>query len=379
MHARTPLIQASSSQQLGISAKAFDSMMDMIRSWVERDIAPAVALGLAGNGFTISRGFGRMKPGLHSGDLPADAVFLTASLTKPVTCTAIGQLVERGLIQLQTRVQSLVPEFSGHGKEEVTVHHLLTHTSGLPDMIPENMEYRKSFRPLSDFINRICTLELLFPPGTGISYQSTGIAMLGEIVHRVTGRSLPQFLQQELFETLGMCDTSLGLGDIDESRIPAIRVPEDQMEAEWHWNRRYWRTLGAPWGGMFSTVNDMNIFLQTILNHGKYGKARVLAPQTVKAMTSNHTDGLPGISAEAKGKEAWGLGWRLNQPIPVFGTQSPASALTFGHFGATGTMNWADPATGYSCAVFTTQPSMCGSSEFQALTDIFCNAVRANG
>jgi CubicO group peptidase (beta-lactamase class C family) len=108
-----------------------------------------------------------------------DTIFLIASITKPIVCAAAVQLIEQGRLCLDDPVINVVPEFGACGKEGVTIRHLLTHTSGLPDMVPENHAFRAAHKPLAAFVARICELDLLFEPGTQISYQSCGIAMLG--------------------------------------------------------------------------------------------------------------------------------------------------------------------------------------------------------
>ncbi|MBI4553312.1 MAG: beta-lactamase family protein, partial [Candidatus Latescibacteria bacterium] len=218
-------------------------------------------------------------------------------------------------------------------------------------------------------------LDLLFEPGTNISYQSAGIAILGEIVWRVTGTPLPEFLRREVFEPLGMADTALGVRPEMLGRIPEIRLPDDLIEADWGWNKPYWRAFGAPWGGMFSTVRDMSVFCQTFLSGGAYGGVRVFDPATVRAMTTDQTALMDRLPAEVKQKEAWGLGWRLNRPETAFGTG--LSPRTFGHYGATGTVVWAAPDTGLSCAIFTTQPSLCESGEFRQCAGMIREAVKS--
>ena len=140
-----------------------------------------------------------------------DSIFLVASVTKPVTATAVVQLVERGLIALDTTACSIIPEFTGGGRELITIRHLLTHSSGLPDGIPENQAYRCRHAPLSDFTARMLQLGLLFTPGHALSYQSAGINILAEIVQRVGGLPFPDFLKRNIFEPLGMKDTTLGI------------------------------------------------------------------------------------------------------------------------------------------------------------------------
>src|SRR5262249_43676477 len=160
---------------------------DLLRKWADADKIPAAGLcvgtkGKTGEPFLV----GRQRPDADA-PLRKDALFLVASITKPVTVTAVMMLLERGELTLEDRVASFVPKFAANGKSEVQVRHLMTHTSGLPDMLPNNEKLRKDHKPLSGFIEETCKLPLLFPPGTKVSYQSMGIAMLAEIVHQVSG------------------------------------------------------------------------------------------------------------------------------------------------------------------------------------------------
>ena len=100
-------------------------------------------------------------------------------------------LVERGGLLLDERAAHYLPAFGNRGKDAIRIHHLMSHTSGLPDMTPDNLALRRDHAPLAVFIDRICQLGLDFPPGAGVQYQSTGIAILGEIVARVSGSPLP--------------------------------------------------------------------------------------------------------------------------------------------------------------------------------------------
>jgi CubicO group peptidase (beta-lactamase class C family) len=157
-------------------------------------------------------------------------------------------------------------------------------------MLPENIELRRAHAPLSEFVRRVYTTPLQFAPGSEFRYQSMGILLAAEIVEELSGMALRDFEKQEIFEPLGMKDSSLGLGGrhITElvSCAPAPGTyPAD--DARFGPNTLYWRDMGCPCGGMHSTTSDIAILLQTFLDGGVYAGRRILSPATVKAMTSD--------------------------------------------------------------------------------------------
>lgn len=358
-------------EDIGLSRAGLQHLADYMNHLVHTDRFVGAAVGLSRDGLLLRPlAFGRMTDRPDAEPVKGDTIFLTASVTKPVTCAAIGCLIEEGRVELDTPVIKVIPEFGQNGKQYVLIRHLLTHTSGLPDMIPENIAYRKRFAPLSDFLNRIYELDLLFEPGTDIHYQSAGIAVLGEVVKRLTGVTLPDYLRRTFFEPLGMSDTALGSAGIQFERVANVRLPAASEAEDWSWNKPYWRGFGAPWGGLFSTVRDMNLFLQMFLKGGTTERVRVLRPETTALMIQNHSGAMSAVSDASKGREARGLGWRINEPRSTYGIEKSPSARTFGHNGATGTVAWADPESGLSCAIFTSQPNMCDSEEIRRCSDL---------
>src|SRR5579864_1418506 len=203
-------LRFSSPEQIGLMPDRLQQAYDPLTKWTKSGKIPAAALCVGRRGGVVEpRLFGRQSP---HGDAPLrkDALFLIASITKPVTATAVMLLVERGKVTLDDRVADFVPTFAQQGKGDVRIRHLLTHTSGLPDMVPSNNRLRAEHRPLPAFIEEICKQPLLFSAGTQVSYQSMGIAMLAEVVHQVEGVALAEFLHREVFGPLKMTDTSLG-------------------------------------------------------------------------------------------------------------------------------------------------------------------------
>jgi CubicO group peptidase (beta-lactamase class C family) len=360
--------------EAGFAPDRLQRAYDLLEHWAQTDQVPAAALCVGRRGQLVApRFFGRQRPEPGAPPLRKDALFLLASPTKPVTATAVLMLVERGELALEDKVAAYVPKFAQNGKADVQIRHLLTHTSGLPDLPPNNAELRAAHKPLAAFIDAICALPLMFPPGTRVSYQSTGIAMLGEIVHQVTGRTLRDFLRREVFDPLGMTDTSLGWQPEKKDRLAAVRISPEQARTDWHWNTPYWLGFGAPWGGLISTPADFARFCQMMLNGGTLGGVRILSPAAVRAMTTNQLAGMPLVPEEERRCRPWGLGWKLHWPAHSANFGDLLGPRAYGHWGATGTVCWIDPDAEAFCVLFTTQPQ---EEEGRFLARI-CNIVAA--
>lgn len=347
-------------EDVGLSSTRLNALYDYVQSQVDAGELPGACVLVARNGAPMPiRAFGSLRPGISDAGIEPETIFLVASITKPVTVAGAMLLVERGRLLLDDPVARYIPAFAANGKERIRIRHLMTHTSGLPDFLPENVELRKQHAPLSEFVRRICDLPLDFEPGTGVQYQSTGLGILGAIIETQTGMPLPDFLQSELFLPLNMQSTALGVQDLDQERIAYVDVPEEMVGTDWGWNTPYWWNLAVPWGGMFSTASDLFRFLQLFLNCGALDGKRVLSPSTVAAMTRNQLALLSKLPRSERFSNAWGFGFglsgrRTRSDWAYFGDL--VSPRTFGHGGATGTLMWADPERKLVCVLLTTQP-----------------------
>lgn len=351
-----PELRRGTAAEAGLDATRLAGACNLLDSWARDGTVPGSAIAVARRGVVVeSCGFGDGLKGSNSRPIAADDVFLVASVTKPVTAIAVMHLVERGLLSLGDPVQRHIPEFRGLapslglGREHIRVEHLLTHTSGLPDMLPANESLRARHAPLADFVREVCCCDLLFRAGSRVSYQSMGTLLAAELVERLTGRSLRELMATEIFSPLAMHSTSLGIREDLTQRAVDVVLPDAQVGTDYHWNTEYWQRLGAPWGGMFSTVDDLVRLLAATLSGGILDGARVLGAPTNRAMIQDRTASMRGLADEDR-HQRWGLGWRLG----AWGDL--ASADSFSHGGATGTLVGADPQSGLACAIFTTRP-----------------------
>ena len=336
-----------------------EAVRRVCRTATESGEIPGLALAVAQDGkLVVSEAFGT-RGRFGAGDPPAttDTIWLIASITKPVVCAGICRLLEAGELLLDDPVSRHLEEFSGEDRRGVTIRHLLTHTSGLPDMLPENLALRAAHAPPEEFVRRICRTPLLFEPGTQIRYQSTGIALLAAIIQQRSGLSCREFLRREFFEPLGMEDCSLGWQRDRTDRLAIQGVDGDATPTNWDWNSDYWREFGAAWGGMFATAPQMAIFFQMLMAEGEWEGRRYLRPATVRAMTRDQTAILPTLPEAERRRASWGLGWRVNSAPDSEYLGDLLSPQAYGHAGATGTVAWNDPVTRLSLVLFSNRSS----------------------
>jgi len=346
-------------EDIGLDPKRLQVAYDLLEKWTTGQNAPvpgaAILVGRAGK--TVApRYFGRQGPEPDAEPLRRDAMFYMASITKPTAIyTSAMILVERGQLNLSDRVTRYVPEFAVQGKEETLVAHLFTHTSGLPDELPNNVELRRQQVPLKKFIEESIAAKPLFKAGTKWSYASAGTMVTAEIVQRLSGLSIHNFVRREILEPLGMKSTGLGSEGFARERLVRATVPDYQAAKDFPggWNSEYWQKLGSPAGGLFSTPEDMAVVCALMLGGGKWGNVRLLSPATVRMMTHNRLNDFPDLPEQVRRTQPWGLGWRLNHPGTPDSWGDLLGRHVFGHTGSSGTMVWMDPQT-QGFAVFLT-------------------------
>jgi CubicO group peptidase (beta-lactamase class C family) len=257
-------------------------------------------------------------------------------------------LFDQGKFRLDDLVKKFLPAFTGDGRDAVTVRHLLTHTSGLPDQLANNNELRKNHAPLSEFAKETVGTNLAFTPGSRYQYSSMGILLAARIAEQISGADIPTLVDRAVFEPLGMKHSAQGLGHFKLEEMVSCQMdgaaPEsgagDPQAKEWDWNSPYWRKLGAPWGGTHSSAPNLATFLGEFLG----ARGKVVKPETAQLMIKNHNP---------EGLTQRGLGFGVGKGSGSLG----CSERTFGHSGSTGTLCWADPASETICVVLTSLPS----------------------
>jgi CubicO group peptidase (beta-lactamase class C family) len=303
-----------------------------------------------------------------------DAIFRVASMTKPITSTALMMLVEQGKLAIDDPVSKHIPSFAGQKLKDsgqarsVTIRDVVTHTAGLATS-PGAGNMDRSLAEIADAIGRS---PLEFSPGSKWQYSS-GITIAGRLIEIASGESYADYLRRHIFEPLGMKDSTFQLTAEQSRRLAVTYRPGKEkglLEAVSIPDPTQLRTPN-PSGGLFSTAADMARFYQAILNGGTLNGVRLLSERSVSEMTRIHT---PGIVTGFTPGNGWGLGWCVvEKPQGVTRLLSPG---TYGHGGAWGTQGWVDPQRGL-VLVLMIQRTGFGNSDGSDVRDAFTEAAIA--
>jgi CubicO group peptidase (beta-lactamase class C family) len=311
----------------------------------------AIAVGRHGRIMKL-RGYGRIDYRQDYADVTDSTIYDLASLTKVIgTTSALAMLVERGQLELDAPVGRYIPEWNTTpAKSRVTLRNLVLHNSGLAAYAPLYRELRGR----DEYRQRIARLDLAYAPGTRTVYSDFGIILLGLIIEQVTGRTLDDFLERELFAPLGMRDTGfnplawpyaqmdLGRSDTEAVTMPPFvlnRIAPTEVDTASGLGQIHGlvhdenaRAMGGVAGhaGLFSSARDLAIFAQLLLDDGYYDGRRLLDPATLAAFT-----------ARAGPETSRAIGW--DTPSGQSSAGDYFSARSFGHTGFTGTSIWIDP------------------------------------
>jgi CubicO group peptidase (beta-lactamase class C family) len=271
-----------------------------------------------------------------------DTIFWIASMTKLMTATAVMMLQDEGKLSIDDQVSKYIPEFAGlktpSGKPaNLTLRHLLTHTSGLEEA-PRDVMFKA--RTLAELVPFYLDRPTSFEPGKKWDYSQSGINTLGRIIEIVSGESYPGFLQSRLFDPMGLKDATFYPSEEQIQRLAQSYVLKrgrlERIAIDRPIGIR--RHFPAANGGLFCTAGDFCRFCQMLLNRGTLDGRVYLSVKSIEEMTSVQTDRLKAGFVPGSG---WGLGFGIvREPRGITAMLSPG---TFGHGGVYGTEAWVDP------------------------------------
>jgi CubicO group peptidase (beta-lactamase class C family) len=377
--ARKGLIQAAP-DSVGLQASRLRYIDDaVLESIAARETPGAVVLVSRHGRVAYLKAFGNRSVQPRVEPMTVDTIFDVSSLTK-VTATApsIMLLVESGRLRVEDRAKRYLPDFSGAGKDAVTVRQLLTHYSGLaPDF-----DLSKPWSGRAEALQELWKEKTVSDPGKEFAYSDLNFIALGEIVRVVSGKALDIFAQEQIFKPLGMRETFFRPPANLVSRIAptesrkntlqylkgqASESMDKMIRGEVH-DPTAWKMGGvAGHAGLFSTAQDLAIYAQMLLGKGTYQGTRLLSPMAVDAMTSPQSP--PGAV------QIRGLGWDIESTY-----SAPRGDLFhggYGHSGFTGTSVWIHPPSDSFVIILSNRVHPDGGKDLNHLRAVIANIVAA--
>jgi CubicO group peptidase (beta-lactamase class C family) len=258
------------SSSLAAQASPLDSVARYVTAVMQHQKIPGLSVAIVrGDSVLLARGFGfaNLEHRVPASD---STVYQSGSLGKQFTSTAIGMLAQQGRLSLDERITRWFPEGKGTW-DSVSVRHLLTHTSGVPDYTDSLIDLRKDYTE-EQLVRVAATQPLDFPAGTSWSYSNTGYLLLGVLIHRVTGRFYGDVLQELLFSPLGMHTRVISEADIVPNRAAGYRLVKGQVKNQ-EWVSPSLNTTAD--GALYLTVNDLAKWALA-LKHQRLPSSRVL-------------------------------------------------------------------------------------------------------
>ena len=391
------------------AADAPSALTPVLQSFVDQRIASGVVALVAdkdGVRALDKAGYGSLA---NKTPIREDAVFWIASMSKSLTGMALMMLVDEGKVSLDDPVEEYLREFKGQmvnqgdqpthpPRHPITVREIMNHTSGL---VLASEKTLKCTQVLKDDVREYAQRPLRQEPGTKYEYNNCGINTGGRIIEVVSGLSYAQFMQQRLFDPLGMQDTTCWPNEEQAARLAhTARLTEDkqdlvEIEQDKHVTPEaiakfsngvpvpkavtrdmgfgiafdYGKHYAMPAGGYFSTAHDLGRFCRMLLRGGELDGKRYLSENSVRVMS---TPQLGDVKLSAQ--ESYGIGWS----VKLTDEEGP-SAGSFGHRGARRTAMWVDPQNGLALVLLVERFDMTGPEQKEFYSAFMKAAIEKYG
>ncbi len=358
----TPPLSEDTPQSVGMSEERLARIDNLLTGAIDKNQIPGAVALVARNGKIVYyKAFG-MADNETKRSLKRDDIFRIASQTKAITSTAVMMLWEEGKFSLDDPISKYIPAFANArileslndadttyvakpAKDQITIRHLLTHTSGIGYGVLDNEEFRKIYQKagitdaftvkpvkIGENIEKLAKLPLHFNPGEKYTY-SEGLDVLGYFIEIISGQPLDVFFRERIFKPLGMNDTYFYLPDSKADRLVAVQTKKDDKWIRYPKSVYYdpdypitgAKTFFSGGAGLSSTAKDYATFLQMYLNNGELNGVRLLSRTTVQFIMANQIGDLWGDSGAYYGL-AFGV---INQ-----------EGQDMGGRGSTGTFDW---------------------------------------
>lgn len=326
--------------ETGYDADRIEWLNQRLQDMIKRKIIHGASYCISHKGKVIAHGsIGRNNALGMDSLMQPDTVFRIASITKTMTASAIMQLIEDGLIRLDTHVSEILPQFANKPFNDIKLWHLLTHTSGLypdegcfPEAAPKSSwayieEAAEKWDGKSEFdwITPAISAGLRVPTGTQWQYTSFGFVLLGEIISRVSGQDAHDYIEEKILRPLKMSDSSFFLTPdmasrsfINDSRQKEYLAKLISGEVNDRDGKgSFWDTIPNTGGGICSTVYDLARYGNAFVYGGRFENTRILGRKSVEKMCTIQLHNIPDYCWSANEPDRlYGIGFDMRQGLP---------------------------------------------------------------
>jgi CubicO group peptidase (beta-lactamase class C family) len=323
----------------------------LFQQQIDEGLHPGASLAVYRHGRLTLELYGGQAERESGRPVTPETLFVLFSATKPLSAVCLHILLERGRLDLDDPVARYWPDFARNGKAAVTIRHVLTHSGGFPQNPPQLLP--RKWADWNAVVQAMEDIDLIWEPGKETGYHPLNFGwVVGELVRRIDGRPISQFLREEVTSPLGMQDTYLGLPPELEGRVARLYAAEEDVDLQVvaTFNRPEVHQAVVPAGGGIGTARDLARFYAMLAAGGTLDGVRILSPESVERATAVQVeverDRSLGIPMR------WALGFHLGgNRVDLFGYDT--SPRAFGHGGHGSCVAWADPDVRLAVAIVT--------------------------
>ncbi len=338
-------------ESVGMTSKGLERVEALFNEQIEQGLHPGAAMAVYRHGKLVLDLHGGMADVEAGKPVNEDTMFVIFSSTKPLAAFCWHILWERGQLEMGDWIADRWPEFRAGGKEDVTVKHILTHTGGFPDTPPELTPDK-----LIDWdacVSAVAKAPLRFRPGEAIAYHSLNFGwVVGEVLRRVDGRTISQFLREEVTGPLGMKDMYLGLPATEEERVAKLYVSEEieTPEVVAVFNQPAVHQAVIPAANGISTARDLARFYAMLGMAGELDGVEVIRSGVIRYVAAVQEEGRDVLSDQ---EVKLGLGFAVDDPRMGSQRSSGRYNHSIGHSGFGSSIGWVDLAERLAVAIIT--------------------------
>ena len=338
-------------ETVGMDPKGLDRVRSLFQEQLDQGIHPGAAMAVYRHGKLVLDLYGGLADRDANRPVTKDTLFVIFSCTKAVTAFCWHLLRERGQIELGHWIADYWPEFGKNGKEQITSRQILTHTAGFPDT-PQELTADK-MASWDAAVEAMENATLTYEPGKVIAYHSLNFGwVLGEIVRRVDGRPISQFLREEVNEPLGIKDLFIGLPSDQEPRVAKAYAMEgyESPETVELFNTHQAHKAVMPAANGISTARDLARFFAMLSLAGNLDGAELIRPGVIKEIVAIQEQGEDRNSGRPV---KLGLGVAIDDPSMGTPRGSGRYRHSFGHGGLGSCIAWANLDSQLAVAIVT--------------------------